>query len=216
MIRILRGTMATLAALALSGTAHANLLSNGDFATGDLTGWSASGDVLAIPESDYHGCCGTLNDRPGAYVASFGAGNMPDNGVLSQSFPTTMGLGYVVSFDYGAVDFSLPQNMNVSIVSGANTLGASLSATGTNDFDTLFTLYSYSFTAEATTTTLTFTDTSSVTDNVDGLVALVSADTAPTGEVPEPSSFALLALGLAGMAVRRVVRGSAVRLSVGR
>jgi hypothetical protein len=208
MIRILRGTMATLAALALSGTAHANLLSNGDFATGDLTGWSASGDVLAIPQTDYTACCGTLNDTPGAYVASFGAGNMPDNGVLSQSFPTTVGLGYVVSFDYGAVDFSLPQNMNVSIVSGANALGASLSATGTNDFDTLFALYSYSFTAEATTTTLTFTDTSSVTDNVDGLVALVSAETAPTGEVPEPPSFALLGVGLAGMAVRRVVRGS--------
>jgi hypothetical protein len=85
-------------------------------------------------------------------------------------------------------------------------VGASLSATGTNDFDTLFTLYSYNFTAEATTTTLTFTDTSSVTDDVDGLVAQVSADTAPTGEVPEPSSFALLGVGLSGMGVRRVVR----------
>jgi len=206
MIRILRGSLATLAVLALSAAAHANLLTNGDFATGDLTGWLASGDVLAIPESDYHSCCGTLDYTSGAYVASFGAGNMPDNGVLSQSFPTTVGVGYVVSFDYGAVDFSLPQSMSIAIVSGADTLGASLSATGTNDFDTLFTLYSYNFTAEATTTTLTFTDTSSVTDDVDGLVAQVSADTAPTGEVPEPSSFALLGVGLSGMGVRRVVR----------
>jgi hypothetical protein len=216
MIRIFRGTLATLIAVALSGAAHANLLTNGNFATGDFTGWSSSGDVLVLPESDYTGCCGTLNATPGAYVASFGAGNMPDNGVLSQSFPTTVGVGYVVSFDYGAVDFSLPQSMNVAIVSGANTLGASLTATGTNDFDTLFTLYSYNFTAEATTTTLTFTDTSIVTDNVDGLLELVSADTAPTGEVPEPSSIALLGVGLAGMGVRRVVRRSALAGSSGR
>jgi len=216
MIGIFRGALATLVVLALSGVGHANLLTNGDFATGDLTTWSPSGDVLAIPESAYNGCCGTINDTPGAYVASFGAGNKPDNGVLSQSFPTTVGVGYVVSFDYGAVDFSLPQSMNVSIVSGANTLGEGLAATGTNDFDTLFTLYSYNFTAGATTTTLTFTDTSSVTDNVDGLLEQVSADTAPTGEVPEPSSFALLGVGLAGMGVRRVVRRSALRLPVGR
>jgi len=216
MIGIFRGALATLVVLALSGAAHANLLTNGDFATGDLTSWSSSGDVLAIPESAYNGCCGTINGTPGAHVASFGAGNKPDNGVLSQSFPTTVGVGYLVSFDYGAVDFSLQQSMNVSIVSGANTLGASLTATGTNDFDTLFTLYSYNFTAGATTTTLTFTDTSSVTDNVDGLLALVSADTAPTGEVPEPSSFVLLGVGLVGVGVRRVVRRSALGLAAGR
>ena len=212
MIRIFRGTLATLVALALSGAAHANLLTNGNFATGDLTGWSANGDVQALPELDYSSCCGTANYTPGAYVASFGAGNVADNGVLSQSFPTTVGVGYVVSFDYGAVDFSLPQSMSIAIVSGADTLGASLSATGTNDFDTLFTLYSYNFTAGATTTTLTFTDTSSVTDDVDGLLALVSADTAPAGEVPEPSSFALLCVGLAGVGVRRVVRCEKSRL----
>jgi len=38
MIRIFRGASATLVVLAPSGAAHANLLTNGDFATGDLTG----------------------------------------------------------------------------------------------------------------------------------------------------------------------------------
>jgi hypothetical protein len=47
MIRILRGARAALVMLALSGAAHANLLSNGNFATGDLTGWASSGDVGA-------------------------------------------------------------------------------------------------------------------------------------------------------------------------
>ena len=87
---------------------------------------------------------------------------------------------------------------------------------GTRQFNTLFTLYGYPFAAEAATTTLTFTDTSSVTDNIDGLLALVSADTAPTGEVPEPSSFALIGVGLAGMGARRAVRRLALRLPVGR
>jgi hypothetical protein len=146
---------------------------------------------------------------PGAYVASFCAGNKPDNGVLSQSFPTTVGLGYVVAFDFGAVDFSLPQSLSVSIVSGATTLNPTVTAIGTDDFDTLFTLYSYTFAADAATTTLTFTDTSSVTDNVDGLLELVSATPAATGDVPEPSTLALLGVGVAGIGVRRSMRTSA-------
>jgi PEP-CTERM motif len=209
MVRGLRYSVATMVMLALSGAAHANLLTNGDFATGDFTGWSPSGDVLALAQSDYTACCGVANATPGAYDASFGAGNKPDNGVLSQSFPTTTGKSYIVSFEYGAVDFSLPQSMNVSIVSGANTLNTGISATGTTDFATLFSSYAYTFTADAATTTLTFADTSVITDDVDGLLGEVSA--APVSRIPEPSSFTLLGIGIASVGVRRLVRSRAAR-----
>ncbi len=132
-----------------------------------------------------------------------------DSGVLSQSLPTTVGKSYIVAFDYGAVDFSLPQSMNVSIVSGANTLNTAISATGKTDFATLFSPYAYAFTADAVTTTLTFEDTSVITDDVDGLVGDVSAATA--NHIPEPSSFALLGTGIASVGARRLVRSRAAR-----
>jgi hypothetical protein len=207
MVRGLRCSVATMAMLALSGAAHANLLTNGDFATGDLSGWSDSGDVLAIVQTAYTACCGIANATPGAYDASFGAGNKPDNGVLSQSFPTTVGKSYIVSFDYGAVDYSLPQSMNVSIVSGAHAFNIGISAIGMMDFATLFTPYAYTFTADAATTTLTFADTSGITDDVDGLLGEVSA--VPVSRIPEPSCFALLAIGIAGVSARRFARSRA-------
>ena len=156
---------------------------------------------MAYPQTDYSACCGIANATPGDDDAGSGAGNQPDDGILSQSFPTTVGAKYIVSFEYGAVDYSLPQSMSVSIVSGANTLNAAISAIGTMDFATLFSPYSYTFTADAATTTLTFADTSTITDDVDGLLGEVSA--VSLNQIPEPASFALLGLGFASVGARR-------------
>ncbi len=206
---LLRGT-GVLPMIALCGAAHANLLTNGDFATGDLTGWSSSGTVAAIAQSAYTPY-GVIHATPGAYDASFGAGNAPDDGVVSQSFATSVGLSYTVFFEYGAVVADIPQSLEISIVSGANMLNSSVTASGAYDFNTLFAPYSYTFTADAATTTLTFTDTSSDTIGVDGLLGQVSATAAPSNNAPEPSSFAVLGAGLATLGVRRFVRSATPR-----
>jgi hypothetical protein len=48
--------------------AQANQIANGDFSAG-FTGWTSSGNVLAIPEVAYVACCGTANAQAGVWQA---------------------------------------------------------------------------------------------------------------------------------------------------
>jgi hypothetical protein len=54
--KILSTSAAVVAAVSMAGTAHANLVVNGDFATGDFTGWTlfttANGTIGTGPEPD--------------------------------------------------------------------------------------------------------------------------------------------------------------------
>src|SRR5579863_6605334 len=108
--------LAMLAAVAWTlgdSSAQANLLTNGDFETGNvlgqvdqgLNGWTATGSVFLVNGFGYQACCGatgTLAELTNK-SASFGAGDKVDNGVLSQQFATSAGQTYTLAFDYGAV-----------------------------------------------------------------------------------------------------------------
>jgi hypothetical protein len=67
---------------AAAGVCSANLIVNGGFETGDLTGWTGSGIV------------NNVNPHSGVYAAVFG----PSGGSISQTFATTPGQFYDTSF----------------------------------------------------------------------------------------------------------------------
>jgi hypothetical protein len=182
------------------GLAEADLSINGDFETGDLTGWTAAPsntyvgtDPLVVyvgPGSGFTGAPGYL----GNYVANFGGGG-DTGGVLSQSIATTIDGQYVLSFDYGGFQtaaFGEPQSLSIA----AN--GASLgTVTGTGgsqsgDLSDVFQHYTETFIATGTSTALSFSDLSLSGDSSDGMLDDVNA----VATTPEPAYFPMVAGGL--------------------
>lgn len=183
-----------LACLAVPG--RASIVTNGDFETGDFTGWYAYqtpfGGLLTI--NDY------FNHTPGGtYSAAFGAsGPAPYYDQLSQQLPTVVGDTYLVSFWLYPGVFTDPSNssfqeyvngfLGVDATNSALAGGWSLfnsTFTGTGDDALMFQGYNLAETY--------FLDNVSVTD---------------TSAVPEPGTFGLLgcALVVAGAASRRLRR----------
>ena len=80
------------ALVAISTSAHANLLTNGDFATGDFSGWTLSGDTSYTSVQNN--------------VAVLGPVYGP--GMLSQNVATTAGASYDISFTLGSTGLSSP------------------------------------------------------------------------------------------------------------
>ncbi|MDY7573164.1 choice-of-anchor C family PEP-CTERM protein [Actimicrobium sp. CCI2.3] len=193
----------TFAAVAAFGSAHAapNLISNGDFEafTGSpftgfttlgagastLTGWTIGGtSVDVINNNQYGAISGNSIDMLGT----------PGPGSLSQTFATTAGGFYSLSFD-------LSQNSNQAPTMTVAVNGVQQGPVFSGTFPT-YTSFTQQFQALTTSTTLSFTSAASgyggaVLDNVS-----VSA-------VPEPSTYALMlgGLGLMGFMARRRKQG---------
>lgn len=83
--------LAALLAILFTGTAQANILTNGNFEQGAL-GWSLTGNVsvaTAAGGNFYFGAGSTAQD--GQYAIAFNSGDSAPNGYLSQTFATTAG-----------------------------------------------------------------------------------------------------------------------------
>lgn len=185
----------------LSLPAHANLLVNGDFETGTLSGWTASGNVVDVG-LPYFGEGSFAAD--GNYYAVFNAGNVTPNGILSQTIATTIGDSYVLSFDYGS-NGGQTQDITAQVSDPLNTVVAS--AFEVSDAPSLaLAPYTLDFTADATSMTVSFIDYSgNPTNSTDGFLDNVSVDQA----APEPASLLLMGAGLAGLGVIRRRRKTA-------
>ena len=81
-----------------SASAQSGALTNGSFES-DYTLWTHTGnqDIVAA---------GPPYATNGIKAVRFNGGQMAPNGVLSQSFATTAGLTYTLTFDAGAVSFA--------------------------------------------------------------------------------------------------------------
>ncbi len=185
--------VAVLAGLgaAVSVAQAQNLLVNGSFETGDLTGWSASGVVGA---ASYAGA------TDGIYSAIFNWGDLPPTGVLSQSFATTPGDVYDLAFDYGTFGYAGVTGQTLFVdVNGSSTLLNTFATSPTGGDPTPFELFTFNFTANSATTTLQFTDNpDNNTIGNDGVLDKVSvtADAVPDGaSTAMLCGMSLLALG---------------------
>jgi hypothetical protein len=180
-------------------TLAANLVTNGGFETGDLTGWTASPNS-GLP---FVGASGTIGDLfnlvpyQGQYFGALGYNDgITGYGTVSQTVPTIPGDNYTFSFAY----FVEPSNGNgpteLTATFGSQT---AISLINDNSFtsdpitnDVNWATYSHVFTATSASTTISFYG---INDPYYNGIDSVSV----TFFSPEPSSVALLSLAGVGL-----------------
>lgn len=202
------------AALGVATSPQANLLTNGSFESGAfvnqgndtmslaagsivITGWTVVTDTTAwIGAANPFG----LSASNGSFfldLTNYQAG-APFAG-MSQTIATTPGATYSLSFDLGSSTFwGRPDSITASAAGTSQTF-TSPSTGGNNDWQSVL----MQFVASSVTTTVLLQGASGINyiglDNVD--VEFVSGP--GPEQIPEPTTLALLGLGLASLAVSR-------------
>lgn len=196
---------AVMIAAAGASPAHANLLTNGSFETGDFTGWNLTGDQGLV--SVQNGTTFPYTTGPASGNVSQGAqegsyyvyeGPIGSNALLSQTFNDTPGQTLTISgWVTGAGPGVCPCSSNVSFLfNGVALPGGVVDPVP----DQIWTQYVFTATATGNDTfAVGFRDDSSF-DGLDNFsVASISA-------VPEPGTWALLLLGFTGLGFLRYRR----------
>lgn len=182
-------------------SARAATLNNGDFSSGDLTGWTANAGFSSYPAFNYLTSKFSDVPTPGDFALSIGNFNTSDIPVLSQTFTTTPGATYTISFMAKAPpsgpDAHLYVYVDTSYASGAN--ATPVGGTGVTVNGTLqpYTPESFSFVG-------TGSDTLSIAA-YNTPAQFYVADFAIAGGVPEASTWLMLVAGFAGLGL--VARG---------
>jgi len=159
---------------------------NGDFETGDFTGWTLSGDF-----SNSGVFSGAPSAQSGTYGASFGP--VETTGEISQTLATVAGTHYTLDFWLQAELDALGNPDSNSFVA---TWGGATVKSLLNSPVFGYTHMTFDVIATGASTVLGFTFRNDPSfwdlDNV-----------SVTAAVPEPETWALFGLGLAALAVRR-------------
>jgi len=185
--------VAALGLACLAAPASANLLLNGSFEDVFNSDWTITGNG---GRSNGAGLIFTASD--GAWGCNFNGGDREPNAVLFQTFATTVGNEYDLSFDFGKwYSGGGLAALQVEVLSGATTVLDQLvvDETGAVGSD-IWSSFQFHFVATDATTTLRFTDRSTATDGFDGFLDNVIV-------VPAPSSGLAFTLALVGAARRR-------------
>jgi hypothetical protein len=187
----LGAAMPTFAASSICGAVSDNLILNCGFETGDFTDWTVT-PAATSPDLEV-----TLNiPNSGTHDARFGAGG-GENDLLDQTFATTEGDSYTVSFyvDSGAGVSATGQfianwdGSNILTLTGAN-------GTGTGPDTAGYEFYTFTETASSGSSDLEFGgNTKNAYYHLDDVVVTQNA----TSAVPEPSSISFAVMGLFGV-----------------
>jgi hypothetical protein len=192
-IKLIKASAALVLTAGLAGSASQavaqNLIQNGNFATGDFTGWSPAGSYFAVVPSSYGINPPTAGDQ---IVQADG------NDALSQTFATTIGVSYELAFQ--SANSRGPNTQGGVYIQGLIN-GTTLFTDSTDLANTSWLTSTFDFTATAASTTLQL-NLHFFNANGDGLLTEVSVT-----PVPEPTVLALSALGLGSLlAVHRQKR----------
>ena len=168
------GGSTSSATATLTVTSTAQLLTNGSFESGML-GWAATGSADYTSNSIY-------SPPDGVNVLHFNYGQLPPGGTAAQTFATTAGQVYSLTFQLGAFSFLNHDEQRLELtVQGSATLLSRAFVVFAPGNGAQYTLQSFTFVADSSSATLTFRDTSLVTKDVDVMVddVRVSPSTAP-------------------------------------
>ena len=174
---------AALAALCATAGVHAapNLVANGGFETGDLTGWVQTGDPTFAGAT-----CGTGFGAGGSSCAAFFSTMGDTTGILQTLTGLQVGQTYDVTF---AFEPSTAATTSIDASFGGTTLLNLMDAPAATPG---YTNYSFDVVATSSTETLSF----DLKDDFD----FVQLDAVGVSAVPEPDSLALIGAGLVAMA----------------
>ncbi len=206
-MRSLMRTALVAAAIAVPASAHANLVSNGDFSVNNCGSGSfcTYGAVNSTDVSGWTVATGSVDLITGYWQSPPGGGNSIDldgnaAGSIYTTFATLTGHSYLVTFEVsGNPDGGDPTKLGI-ISAGADSQNFSY-VTGSNSHGLMnYEQLTFLFTATDTSTTLTFT--SADTGNSPYGVVLGNIDVAPHA-VPEPITLSLMGAGLAGIGALR-------------
>jgi hypothetical protein len=176
--------------------AHANLIVNGGFETGDLTGWTQSGWLID-----------TLNPHSGVYDAATGCVGAscttvgdPNAAYLYQDVATTIGASYALSFFYDSGQLATTASELLVLWGDPNAPSLStvvdflnLSTSGA------YVKYTGTVTATSATSQLEFLGRQDLDFYYLDDVSL----TAPVSSVPEPKSLSLFLTGAIAVGVSK-------------
>jgi hypothetical protein len=200
----------SLAASAFSGPLT-NIVQNGDFETGDFTGWtisSTASNTWFIDSTHPHG--GNFDASTGCVSDPCINGSSAEQNYLFQNLVTNIGDSYTLTFWYDPGDVSGGGTSEL-VVQWGGTAIADLLLIGQGEIPSItpvtpnagYNLYTFSLTATSTSTQLNFLGRQDPSDSFLDDVSVVD-----TSAVPEPVSFllaagGLLALGAAKLRARR-------------
>jgi len=179
------GVLALTLALGSAGPVRAvNLVTNGDFETGDFTGWTLSGNTFFTLVD-----CGTIVVSPHTGECAAALGAIGSDNSLSQTIPTVLGGTYLLSFWETSDGFT--PNVFQANWGGSPVLGPVI-----DDPAHDYIHYTYTLVASTASTTVEF-----LNRNDPGFLGLddVRIEDQGVNAVPEPASLTLLGLGLVGL-----------------
>ena len=192
------------------GSTSGDLIQNGSFEDGGSipSDWVVSGNM---------GTTTLQGETDGLRALAFSIGNVPSNGVLSQTFNTTAGEEYRLSFDFGKYAINQPNQiarLEVGVFDGTGFTGTQIldeividdspgpGDPNSTDSPDVYSSFEFSFNAANSLTTLRFTDVSDAQVSGGGFDAML--DNVVVTAIPEPSSaFTLISIGLLLVHLRR-------------